>query len=112
MTDYARQLAAHPRWVWQPGMVTANGHAVSQDDLDDEFSPAGVRPDIHHPATRGWLLHMLREAMGHDLVACVPHPDGGWIVTADRPGLPDEVSRADTEGDALAAALLAVWGAS
>lgn len=23
--DYARQLAAHPRWTWQSGMVTRAG---------------------------------------------------------------------------------------
>lgn len=118
LRDYARRLAEHPRWRWEPGILACDPVGGGSEFVTVEtLVPNAERhahriPDIHHPATRGWLLEMLREAIGHDRVACVPHPDGGWIVTADRPGLPDEISRADTEGDALAAALLAVWGAS
>lgn len=116
MTDYARQLAAHPRWVWQPGMVTANGHAVSQDDLDDEFSPAGVRPDIHHPATRGWLLHMLREATAAHFGDALDEWAGVYVERMDdgtwRSSASPGAEWHPTEGAALASALLAVWGAS
>lgn len=54
------------------------------------------------------MLAMLREALEHDRAACVPHQDVGWVTTADR--VPDEIAKAATEGEALAAALLAVWG--
>ena len=59
--------------------------------------------DINHPATKGWLLHMLRE----DRKTCdlaTQHDERGWRVPYTGPGFHA------TEGEALAAALLAVWG--
>lgn len=126
-SDLARQLVEHPRWTWQPGMV-AHWH---QDDMVGSFpvvvyetvptrvyivtdegrsfslhpDDADLRPDLDHPATKGWLLHMLREATGDQVDA--HSNDGFWFVSSDGwhyPGHP-------TEGAALASALLAVWGA-
>ena len=61
--------------------------------------------DINHPASKGWLLHMLRER-----VPLMEVRQGrmvnAWMVTdGDR-----LTFTAATEGEALAAALLAVWG--
>ena len=73
-------------------------------DVGDEWA-TGAPPDINHPATKGWLLHMLREATGTQLST---HYDAReeigdyWYVSGGY--------SAPTEGEALAAALLAVWG--
>ncbi len=80
------------------GLVTSTGEHRSACDM---------RPDINHPATKGWLLHMLREATGTQ-DACATWLGGewrlyGWIGAS-------ALGRFATEGEALAAALLAVWG--
>lgn len=64
-------------------------------------------PCLDDPATKGWLLHMLREATGTQ-DACATWLGGewrlyGWIGAS-------ALGRFATEGEALAAALLAVWG--
>ena len=102
--DYARALVEHPRWAWHIGMVAERGARVY--DIGKGFAGYEV-PDINHPATKGWLLHMLREATGTQ-DACATWLGGewrlyGWIGTA-------ALGRFSTEGEALAAALLAVWG--
>ncbi len=64
----------------------------------------GAVPNLDHPATKGWLLSMLREATGiHD--ACATWLGGTWRVIGA-----SAVGHGATEGEALAAALLAVWG--
>ena len=67
----------------------------------------GTLPDINHPATKGWLLHMLREARGSGLfVGTQECDDGTWEVR----GWSGLLATGSTEGEALAAALLAAWG--
>ena len=101
---YARALVEHPMWAWHIGMVAERGARVY--DIGKGF--AGYEaPDINHPATKGWLLHMLREATGTQ-DACATWLGGewrlyGWIGAS-------ALGRFATEGEALAAALLAVWG--
>ncbi len=120
--DYARALVEHPRWRWEPGMRASYGIATEIVDYGDGApdvrcdSGAGGWDwsqhhtlDINHPATKGWLLHMLREATGTQ-DACATWLGGewrlyGWIGAA-------ALGRFATEGEALAAALLAVWGKS
>ena len=122
--DYARALVEHPKWRWEPGMgvktlhesssvVTAwhryyggHVHACGPTGIgDQEWDPSDLRLDLDHPATKGWLLHMLREATGTQLST---HYDAReeigdyWYVSGGY--------SAPTEGEALAAALLAVWG--
>ena len=102
--DYARALVEHPMWAWHIGMVAERGARVY--DIGKGFAGYEV-PDINHPATKGWLLHMLREATGTQ-DACATWLGGewrlyGWIGAA-------ALGRFATEGEALAAALLAVWG--
>ena len=102
--DYARALVEHPMWAWHIGMVAERGARVY--DIGKGF--AGYEaPDINHPATKGWLLHVLREATGTQ-DACATWLGGewrlyGWIGAS-------ALGRFATEGEALAAALLAVWG--
>lgn len=83
--------------------LTGNDVAVEDDVWAVDVTT--LRPDIHHPATRGWLLAMLREATGCVDLAVVQ--DGDTWET-----MPMYGDCYATEGDALAAALLAVWGAS
>ena len=111
--DYARSLVEHPRWRWERGCVDNFGTAVSGTSRsgnawftrDEWDSNPECRPDIENPATKGWLLHMLREATGTQLST---HYDAReeigdyWYVSGGY--------SAPTEGEALAAALLAVWG--
>ena len=104
--DYARALVEHPRWAWHIGMVAERGARVY--DIGKGFAGYEV-PDINHPATKGWLLHVLREATGTQ-DACATWLGGewrlyGWIGAS-------ALGRFATEGDAIAAALLAVWGKS
>ena len=121
--DYARALVEHPGWRWEPGMVTDSGalYLARRGELTsyvyhvDPEADDGVgsrdwqaaTPDINHPATKGWLLHMLREATGTQDVEAQILSSGMWrAVCEGRSPLPNEA----TEGEALAAALLAVWG--
>lgn len=87
--------------------------ATPGEDLLCERHPGDLTPDIEHPATRGWLLAMLREAHNDD--GADVSLERGWdngepyfsAVIGDGPH-PD----APTEGEALARALLAAWGDS
>lgn len=105
LMDYARALAEHAQWTrWRKGMVDDAGCVCSVDGI--KMGKARL-PDTSHPATKGWLLHMLREATGTQ-DACATWLGGewrlyGWIGAS-------ALGRFATEGEALAAALLAVWG--
>lgn len=127
LNTLARQLVEHPRWTWQPGMFSAadmQGRVYAFGDYDPRFPQAprwhqmsgrilrdggtrpALRPNLDHPTTKGWLLHMLREATGTQ-DACASWLGGewrlyGWIGAS-------ALGRFPTEGAALAAALLAVW---
>ena len=133
LMDYAGALVEHPKWKWEPGMVVLDNEGASETfvvyrvvpgfrrspamgycSATDEYTfdmpthrELGTLPDINHPATKGWLLHMLREATGTQ-DACATWLGGewrlyGWIGAS-------ALGRFATEGEALAAALLAVWG--
>ena len=134
MSDNATRLAAHPRWEWRPGMVAGWKHhcmadpsrALVSDVVCDRvgvviegrpilITPGcddTLTPDIHHPATKGWMLAMLREATGDPgahVAQMMPlgKQHGGWAVYSTCP-LP--ATAGATEGEALATALLAAWG--
>ena len=105
LMDYARALVEHAQWTrWRKGMVDDAGCVCSVDGI--KMGKARL-PDTSHPATKGWLLHMLREATGTQ-DACATWLGGewrlyGWIGAS-------ALGRFATEGEALAAALLAAWG--
>lgn len=124
--DLARQLVEHPRWTHADGIHSTRveyapgrrrvhvAHRGGWVQLSGSLGGPEPVVDINHPATKGWLLHMLREATGDPgLHVAVMMPlgtqPGGWAVYSTRP-LPARPG--STEGEALAAALLAVWGAS
>ncbi len=105
MSGLAQQLIAHPKWKWHIGMVAERSARVY--DVGKCFAGYEV-PDIHHPATKGWLLAMLREAGGeYSRIEASASPRvyrgfgfGGASLMDWHP----------TEGAALASALLAAWG--
>ena len=101
--DYARALVEHPKWRWEPGMVSRGGGAVIGNNSSQK---PGHVPDINHPATKGWLLAMLRKALGVADQHTMCTEAGRWGVYFN--GRWNGWSA--TEGEALAAALLAVWG--
>lgn len=107
--DYARALVEHPKWRWEPGMRYARKtyHYRAPANCEGALFDASCVPCLDDPATKGWLLHMLREATGTQ-DACATWLGGewrlyGWIGAS-------ALGRFATEGEALAAALLAVWG--
>lgn len=128
--DYARALVEHPKWRWEPGM----GANWFQDEMIGTFlafvtdaSPnrvhivtdrlfslhpndADLTPALEHPTTKGWLLHMLREALSEGVYATEPAMPMNGQAWAVRGYAGDTVAYGPTEGEALAAALLAAWG--
>lgn len=115
MSDLARRLVEHPRWPGDtPGIQWECCGFVQQHSYEEPPECCGCpNPDIEHPATKGWLLAMLREATGDPgLHAAMLLPIGNqqpesWATYALCP-LPTWPFH--TEGEALAAALLLVWG--
>ena len=79
---------------------------------------ASCVPCLDDPATKGWLLHMLREATGTQ-DACAMSDGETWNAGDEDPKRttfdadlddPPKWIGYPTEGEALAAALLAAWG--
>lgn len=112
MSDYAQRLAVHPRWRWEPGILACDPVGGGSEFVTVEtLVPNAERhahriPDIHHPATRGWLLAWL----DRDAVAWQVITGGVWCEWVDAQS--ERRHNHYTGDDALAAALLAVWGAS
>ena len=110
MTALTQRLVAHPRWRWHIGMVAESTRVY---DVGKCFAGYEI-PDIHHPSTKGWLLHMLRES-GHGASArrsCLqddaPCAEMWAVIEVD--SRHQVLAREPFEGAALASALLAVWG--
>ncbi len=117
--ELAKRLAAHPRWEWHDDMIVGaigpkSGHFMSDpwpehDPVAAEARSTVLVPDLGSMATAGVLLGMLSSEAG----ACVQVAQdraGSWSV--------DPWGHAGTQqaqwwpclGEALAWALLAVWG--
>ena len=71
-----------------------------------------VHLDTDHPATKGWILWMLRKATGIPGVFAATPADGHWMVYGvTGPSMRRGVGASyASEFDALAAALLLAWG--
>ena len=113
-TDLARRLVAHPSFAWAPGMGVADYGTVCEHCESTGIHPPDEDniPDLDDPATAGVLLAMLAPLVeGQDLeitYAGVMRVPGRltWEIDIDGRFL----SQADCFGEALALALLAVWG--
>jgi len=136
MTDLSKRAVACKGWRWMPGMRAKHpnwrGYRVSHVGLTGMFgacryaSPMGgveravvalpvptssdVLPDLTDAATLGCLLALVREAWG-DSDLHVGRRIAGWGVwTSESTPLPLCVAKADTEAEALVAALEAAEG--
>ena len=112
--DLERQLVADPRWRWIEGVrvcVAGSWRRIAQDDEDlgaPEWAREWVIVDLSDPATAGILLSWLPRTW---MLEAVP---GGVLATANTME-DDGPICADTLGDAVARALLALppetpWG--
>ncbi len=119
--ELARRLAAHPRWTWRRGARelrldeagTQVGEFIYIDDAGAGLQAEGWRgvagvPDLDNPATCGCLLAMLHDATVTACVSTERLPDG-WLVGLGL-GPEDQAWEGSSLGEALALALLALWG--
>jgi len=117
LTDALRKLqrTERIRSAWLPGMrwrwLVPSNNRFRWYRVNDRYEPPHVEPeswDLSDPATVGCLLDLLREARGQEELRPAPETIEGrrmWLV----PGM--SVGQ-DTEGQAIAAALIALAGAS
>jgi len=119
-------LATHPKAVLHVGMMTTRGVIclvltyqdsslvevrVDRGEIDEWLRADQVELDIEHPATKGWLLAMLREATGDAAL----QPESRMTIFGDfvwrcRYAVRCWVDGYPTEGAALESALLAALG--
>jgi len=118
VSDLARKLVEHPRWEWHVGMVDGLGEAIETEYDADRMREVDLLgggllrselPDIDHPATKGWLLAMLRVVYKN---AFAQETSCGWLVFSGMSGHAIDYDGSPTEGEALARALLAAWEAA
>lgn len=115
MTDQeieeARAWVAWEGWRWLPGMsvtlggkggarIAAAGAGFLYTVNNGVWSDDGVMPDPSDPATRGCLLHLVREWRTDPGLICRPG-DGGWCAVTSSLRV---VGRSPTESRALLAA--------
>jgi hypothetical protein len=113
--ELGRRAAACKHWRWMDGMAAnelpgyrivsnnCEGRAYLTDGYDSQ-SVKDCSPDLSDPATRGCLLHLVREARrdGSPFVVCVAcNIRGRWYMNPSRGGEHDYAS----EAEALVAAL-------
>jgi hypothetical protein len=107
MNEIAKKLAAHSRWRWMPGMAGRFVALRGRVGSDGDPLPPGWWPDLDDPATKGWLLVLVRE--GSEAVKGPSDRGYRWIVVVAFEGGGADVLGGETEGEALAEALLCVW---
>lgn len=107
MSTIAEQLVAHPRWEWRGPMRYRYGAYFYRVTRDASDLDARCVVDLEDPATKGVLLATLREALG-EWVAVYRLPFQSWAVVDMATGT--TLASADTDGDAIGAALLSAWG--
>ena len=115
----AKRFVDCPRFAWLPGMLHEFTDERGQKFYNrvDESRVVSLHlhleglPVVSDPATRGCLLHLVRNAWyyDHGVYVC---PDvelsvraRDWTVIIFREGRPREIGRGSTEAEALAAAL-------
>ena len=101
-----RAVAVRKHWHWMPGMRTTGGTLACETTPSEVYlyrfgwAPASeLLPDLDDPATKGCLLHLVREAHGNSGLY-VERVDAGWCVP-----LGGRERGGPTEAEALVAAL-------
>jgi hypothetical protein len=130
--EVAAALVAHPRFRWAAGARASNTKfarvlALSGDPADPEsvcaseegatsddnyatwLTYGGAIPDLADPATAGVLCRMASEAGVLQTESDRVYAQA-TILERDERGLREHVGRGATLGEAVARALLAVWG--
>lgn len=97
MKDIARQLTAHPRWRWVPGMralypggawhrVTDGDYAYGIPPVYRPPNPRDAYPDLADPATVGCIASVVREVWGDESLHLIPLLDDtglAWETDSD-----------------------------
>lgn len=116
LVELARQLAAHPKWEWRSGMSDGTGYRyLVHSKRGVWITPPVELPDLADFATCGCLLEMLAaELPDPNEVALEGRPGCSWLVSIlefkPEESVCERVHCGTTPGEALARALLAVWG--
>ena len=120
VSGLARELAAHPRWRWMPGMkaVFSDGSycrvhdAVRSAGWDGErfHRLDGLVPALDDPATVGCLLAQLPAGWTAGSHAQVGGDTVYRVLWFGGRGAPERTDWCPTLGEAVARALLACWG--
>lgn len=122
--DLARALVALPGWEWPDGMAFLTGvdayplgfllpagtRLRIDKDAEDHRAEGRLRnalPDLTDDATAGALLGMLR-ATGHEFCLSVAVKGPGWFIELDSDPVDEPSIFADTLGEAVAGALVAI----
>lgn len=136
VSHLAIRLSEHPRLIWGEGMVgiargekfagriLVNNPFVTTEVYDGQpftsYIAGGLSsflgpaqplsiPELQHPGTIGWLLKLLREERP-EAFSLFESETQTWVVFDGPMGMLTLLSRDTLEGEALAAALLSVWG--
>ncbi len=108
LKSLARRAVACRGWRWMPGMLAVLDRApplriLEICDAGNALQEARWLPDLSDPATRGWLLELVREALADpELFARREIGGSGWVVIRSNSVRP---IRGATEAEALVAAL-------
>jgi hypothetical protein len=107
--ELSKRAVACKHWRWMKGMAywRQGNRYRTEDDTRVTYDETCL-PDLTDPATLGCLLHLVREAWGESGLYCVRNRGVWWVewtVEGFELSSPMKLSGAETEAEALVAAL-------